>query len=137
MIIDGAHKSCRASDTWKRMIAWHYVGICRACRATGVGPTSNQRLAIKLARWAKLQRANVIDRRRANNTADKMPALVQQTTAIWALNLWDLGGKKNTLTACSLPFWWLLKPIWHPWSLRAFSCSVYKIKISLLQKTTL
>ena len=83
MIIDGAHKSCRASDTWKRMIAWHYVGICRACRATGVGPTSNQRLAIKLARWAKWHWANVICRRRANKTADKMPALVQRMIAIW------------------------------------------------------
>ena len=65
---------------------WHYVGICRACWAMGVGPTSNQRLAIKLARWAKWHRANVICRRRANKTADKMPALAQQMIAVWGVS---------------------------------------------------
>ena len=37
---------------------WHYVGICRACWAKGVGPTSNQPLAIMSARWQKWHLAN-------------------------------------------------------------------------------
>ena len=66
---------------------WHYVGVCRAFWATGVGPSSNQRLANKLARWAKWNRAtcNIICRRRANKTADIMLALTQQMIAIWIL----------------------------------------------------
>ena len=88
ILIDGAHKSCRANIGPTRYLkenSWHYVGIYRAYWATGVGPTSNQRLAIKLARWAKWHRANVIYRRRANKTADKMPALGQQMIAIWGI----------------------------------------------------
>ena len=67
-------------DTWKRMVG---ITLAWACWATGVGLTSNQRLAMKLARWAKWHRANVICRRWANKTADKMPALAQQMIAIW------------------------------------------------------
>ena len=64
-------------DTWKRV-----VGITLAYAGL-VWPTSNQRLAIKLARWAKWHRANIIFRRRANKTADKIPTLTQQMIAIW------------------------------------------------------
>ena len=39
---------------------WHYVGICRACWAKDVGPTSNQPLAIMSARWQKWHLANDI-----------------------------------------------------------------------------
>ena len=60
-------------------LRWHMQG----CWATDVGPTPNQRLAIMLARWAKWHRTNVICRRRANKTGDKMPALAQQIIAIW------------------------------------------------------
>ena len=55
---------------------WHYVKI-GICRATGVGPTLNQPLAI----WSA--RANVICQRRANKIANKMPTLAQRMIAIW------------------------------------------------------
>ena len=85
MLIDGAHKSCRINVVPTRYFkenGWHYVGICRACWAMGVGPTSNQRLS-----WSKEQNdkgVNVICRRRANKIAEKMPALAQQMIVIWA-----------------------------------------------------
>ena len=66
--------------TWKRMVG--ITLVYGACWDTGVGPTPNQRLAIKLARWAKWHRAYVICRRQANKTAEKMPALAQQMIAI-------------------------------------------------------
>ena len=61
------------------VLRWHMQGLL----GYGVGQTSNQRLAIRLARWAKWHRANFICRRRANKTADKMPAFAQQMIAIW------------------------------------------------------
>ena len=69
-------------DTWKRMVGIKlaYAGFV-GLRA--LDQHQNQRLAIKLARWAKWHRANVICRRRANKTADKMSALAQQMIAFW------------------------------------------------------
>ena len=72
-------------DTWKRMvgIALAYAGFV-GLRALDQHRTNGWQF--KLARWAKWHRANVICRRGAIKTADKMPALDQQMIAIWVLS---------------------------------------------------
>ena len=83
IIINSILKSCRTnvgSTRYLKENGWHYVGICRACWATGVGPASNQPLTIKSARWAK-NRDSVIWQRGAN----KMPTLAQWMIAIWGI----------------------------------------------------
>ena len=51
----------------------------------GGNPIVTRNRRIKLARWVNWHQANVICRRRANKTADKIPALAQQMIAIWAV----------------------------------------------------
>ena len=71
-------------DTWKWM-----VGITSAYAGlVGLRTLDQHRTngwQIKLARWEKWRQTNVICRRRANKTADKMPVLAQQMITIWGV----------------------------------------------------
>ena len=80
--INHVRQTLAIRDTWKRVVGIKLAYAGLNCWAMGVGPSSNQRLAIKLVRWAKWHQANIICWRQANITADKMPALTQQMIAI-------------------------------------------------------